>query len=70
MRNMQLASSSQNGQCISIEDYNRTPNNSNNSFDMNNLIIQKGSNNGNVKRLKLERCSNSLNPNQTWYIGH
>ena len=70
MPNMQFSSLSQQNQCISVEPYSRTTSNSNNSYNLENLSVKKGSNNGNVSRLKLAPCSASLNPNQTWYVGH
>jgi len=69
-KNMQLSSLMNSGQCVTIEDYSRNANNSNNSFNLNTLSVAPGTNNGNVQRLKLSACSSSLNPNQTWYIGH
>jgi len=68
-KSMQLSSSGFNNKCISLSDWNRT-NADNPSFNYSNLEAKNGSNSGNVQKLKLEACSASLNPKQTWYIGN
>lgn len=68
--NMQLSSISQQNQCVSIENYERNTTNSNNSFNLQNMTVKRGSNTGNVQRLKLSPCSSSQNLNQTWFVGN
>ena len=38
-------------------------------YNYDNLNTIPGSNSGNVEKLKMELCSASLNPKQTWYVG-
>lgn len=66
---MQLASQGFANQCISVQDYARNTNNSTNSYNYETLQAQPNSNVGTVQKMKLEACSASLNPKQTWYIG-
>lgn len=68
--NMQLASISQQNQCLGVENYSRNPNNSNNSYNLEDMTVKRGSNNGNVMRLSLKACSASQNLDQTWWIGN
>lgn len=68
--NMQLSSVSQQNQCVSIENYERNTTNSNNSYNLSDLSVKRGSNSGNVQRLKLSPCSSSQNLNQTWFAGN
>jgi len=67
---MQLASSGFPNQCVSIHEFTRNQNNSNNSYNIATLEAVPNSNVGNVLKLKLEPCSASLNPRQTWYVGN
>jgi hypothetical protein len=67
--NMQLISRAQNGKCASIQDFNRTIGNSTNNIDPTTGQPVGNTNNGSVKRMALDTCSTSLNPNQTWYVG-
>jgi len=67
---MQLSSSSFPNQCVSIQQFERNNNNSNDSYNYDNLQAKPRSNTGTVQKMKLEACSSSLNPNQTWYIGN
>lgn len=67
---MQLSSVSQQNQCVSIENYERNATNSNNSYNLKDMTVKRGSNNGNVQRLKLSPCSSSQNLNQTWFVGN
>ena len=69
-QNMQLASVGQQGKCITTDSFTRNDSNSTNSYNLSNLTVQNNSNTGTVSRLKLAPCSSSLNPNQTWYVGH
>ena len=69
-QNMQLSSVLGQNKCIGIENYERNPSNSNNSYNLSDLSVKRGSNNGNVQRLKLSDCSASQNLNQTWYVGN
>ena len=68
--NMNLASLAQQNKCLSIADYSRTAANSNNNYNLQTLQVQRGTNNGNVKRLQLDSCSASFNPNQTWFVSN
>jgi hypothetical protein len=68
--NMQLLSKSQNGKCISIQDFSRNTGNSTNNLDPTTGQAVANTNNGQVKRILLDDCSSSLNPNQTWFVGH
>ena len=68
--NMQLSSLGQQNKCISMANYGRTAANSNNNYNLQTLQVQRGTNNGNVKRLQLDSCSSSFNPNQTWFVGN
>jgi hypothetical protein len=67
---MQLLSKGQNGKCMSIQDLSRNTGNSNNNLDPTTGQALANTNNGNVKQIKLDTCSTSLNPNQTWFIGN
>lgn len=67
---MQLLSKGQNGKCMSIQDLSRNTGNSNNNLDPTTGQAVANTNNGNVKQIKLDTCSTSLNPNQTWFIGN
>jgi len=68
-RNMQFQSQSFANQCIGLQDFTRSNSNSNNSYNYNNLEVAPNTNVGTVQKLKLEACSASLNPKQTWYVG-
>jgi hypothetical protein len=67
---MQLVSKSQNGKCMTIQEFTRTTENSTNSFDMTTGQPLANTNNGNVKKVALDTCSSSINPNQTWFVGN
>ena len=66
---MQLTSVSQDNKCVSVENYERNSANSNNSYNLNDLTVKRGSNVGNVQRLKLSSC-NTGDLNQTWFVGN
>jgi Ricin-type beta-trefoil lectin domain len=67
---MQLQSKSQNGKCMTIQEFTRTTGNSTNSLDMTTGQPLANTNNGNVKKVALDTCSTSINPNQTWFVGN
>ena len=67
--NMQLLSKGQNGKCMTIQDFSRNTGNSTNNLDSTTGNAVKNTNNGSVKRMALDTCSSSLNPNQTWVVG-
>lgn len=67
---MQLLSKGQNGKCISIQDFSRNTGNSMNNLDPTTGQAVANTNNGSVKRVALDECSSSLNPNQTWFVGN
>lgn len=67
---MQLLSQGQGGKCMSIQDLSRNTGNSNNNLDPMTGQAVANTNNGNVKQIKLDTCSTSLNPNQTWFVGN
>ena len=67
---MQLQSKSQNGKCMTIQEFTRTTGNSTNSLDMTTGQPLDKTNNGNVKKVVLDTCSSSINPNQTWFVGN
>ena len=67
---MQLLSKGQNGKCVSIQDFSRNSGNSTNSLDPTTGQALANTNNGSVKRVALDTCSSSLNPNQTWFVGN
>jgi hypothetical protein len=67
---MQLLSQGQNGKCMSIQDFSRNTGNSTNNLDPTTGQALTNTNNGNVKRIALDTCSSSLNPNQTWFVGN
>jgi len=67
---MQLQSKSQNGKCMTIQEFTRTTGNSTNSLDMTTGQPLANTNNGNVKKVALDTCSSSINPNQTWFVGN
>lgn len=67
---MQLLSKGQNGKCMSIQDFSRNTGNSTNNLDPTTGQALTNTNNGNVKRVALDVCSSSLNPNQTWFVGN
>ena len=67
---MQLLSKGQNGKCMSIQDFSRNTGNSSNNLDPTTGQAVANTNNGNVKRVALDTCSSSLNPNQTWFVGN
>lgn len=67
---MQLASSGQNGKCMTIQEFTRTTGNSTNSLDPTTGQAMANTNNGNVKKIALDTCSSSINPNQTWFVGN
>lgn len=66
---MQLMSSGFNNKCVSVAPFQRDST-TNTSYDYATLQAKQNSNVGNVDKLKLETCSTSLNPKQTWYIGN
>jgi len=66
---MKLSSISKPNYCIALQDFARTSSNSFNSYNFRTLDQANGSATGTVSRLKLDLCSSSLNPNQTWYVG-
>ncbi len=68
-KTLQLQSKSFANQCISTTDFTRTANEQN-AYDYKTLEAKKDNEAGKtVKKLKLEACSASLNPKQTWYVG-
>ncbi len=67
---MQLVSSGQNGKCMSIQNFTRNSGNSTNNLDPTTGQALRNTNNGNVRRIALDTCSASLNPNQTWFVGN
>jgi hypothetical protein len=67
---MQLLSKGQNGKCMTIQDFSRNTGNSTNNLDPTTGQALANTNNGNVKRVALDVCSSSLNPNQTWFVGN
>jgi hypothetical protein len=67
---MQLVSNGQNGKCITIQDFSRNTGNSTNNLDPTTGQALANTNNGNVKRVALDTCSSSINPNQTWFVGN
>ena len=67
---MQLLSKGQNGKCMSIQDFSRNTGNSTNNLDPTTGQPLANTNNGNVKKVGLDTCSSSLNPNQTWFVGN
>ena len=67
---MQLVSSGQNGRCMSIQNFTRNSGNSTNNLDATTGQALQNTNNGNVRRIALDTCSASLNPNQTWLVGN
>lgn len=66
---MQLVSRGQNGKCMTIQEFSRNSGNSQNSLDPLTGKPLENTNNGNVKKILLDTCSNSISPNQTWFIG-
>jgi len=66
---MQLMSNGQNGKCMTIQDFSRNTGNSTNNLDPTTGQALSNTNNGNVKRVSLDSCSSSINPNQTWFVG-
>jgi hypothetical protein len=67
---MQLVSNGQGGKCMTIQEFSRNTGNSTNNLDPTTGQALKNTNNGNVKRVALDACSSSLNPNQTWFVGN
>jgi hypothetical protein len=67
---MQLVSSGQNGKCITIQEFTRNTGNSTNNLDPTTGQAMANTNNGNVKKIALDTCSSSINPNQTWFVGN
>jgi len=67
---MQLVSHGQNGKCMTIQDFSRNTGNSTNNLDPTTGQALSNTNNGNVKRVALDTCSSSINPNQTWFVGN
>jgi hypothetical protein len=67
---MQLVSNGQNGKCMTIQDFSRNTGNSTNNLDPTTGQALSNTNNGNVKRVALDSCSSSINPNQTWFVGN
>jgi len=67
---MQLVSSGQNGKCMTIQEFTRNSGNSQNSLDPLTGQAISNTNNGNVKKISLDTCSSSINPNQTWFVGN
>lgn len=68
---MQLASTGQNGKCMTIQqNFSRNTGNSTNNLDPTTGQALSNTNNGNVSRVALDACSSSLNPNQTWFVGN
>lgn len=67
---MQLVSRGQNGKCMTIQDFSRNTGNSTNNLDPTTGQALSNTNNGNVKRVALDTCSSSINPNQTWFVGN
>lgn len=67
---MQLVSSGQNGKCMTIQEFTRNTGNSTNNLDPTTGQAMANTNNGNVKKIALDTCSSSINPNQTWFVGN
>ena len=67
---MQLVSRGQNGKCMTIQEFTRNTGNSANSLDPTTGQAMENTNNGNVKKITLDTCSSSINPNQTWFVGN
>lgn len=67
---MQLVSNGQGGKCMTIQEFSRNTGNSTNNLDPMTGQALSNTNNGNVKRVALDACSSSLNPNQTWFVGN
>jgi hypothetical protein len=67
---MQLVSRGQNGKCMTIQEFTRNSGNSQNSLDPLTGQPLSNTNNGNVKKISLDTCSPSINPNQTWFVGN
>ena len=67
---MQLVSNGQSGKCMTIQDFSRNTGNSTNNLDPTTGQALSNTNNGNVKRVSLDSCSSSINPNQTWFVGN
>ncbi len=67
---MQLVSNGQGGKCMTIQEFSRNTGNSTNNLDPTTGQALSNTNNGNVKRVALDTCSSSLNPNQTWFVGN
>lgn len=67
---MQLVSNGQGGKCMTIQEFSRNTGNSTNNLDPTTGQAVANTNNGNVKRVALDTCSTSLNPNQTWFVGN
>ncbi len=67
---MQLVSSGQNGKCMTIQDFSRNTGNSTNNLDPITGQALANTNNGTVKKVALDTCSSSINPNQTWLVGN
>ncbi len=67
---MQLVSRGQNGKCMTIQEFTRNSGNSQNSLDPLTGQPLSNTNNGNVKKISLDTCSSSINPNQTWFVGN
>ena len=67
---MQLLSRGQNGKCMTIQNFSRNSGNSTNNLDPTTGQALSNTNNGNVNRIALDTCSNSINPNQTWFVGN
>lgn len=67
---MQLVSNGQGGKCMTIQEFSRNTGNSTNNLDPMTGQALSNTNNGNVKRVALDTCSSSINPNQTWFVGN
>lgn len=67
---MQLVSRGQNGKCMTIQEFTRNNGNSQNNLDPLTGQPLTNTNNGNVKKISLDACSTSINPNQTWFVGN
>ena len=67
---MQLVSNGQNGKCMTIQEFTRNTGNSTNNLDPTTGQAMANTNNGNVKKIALDTCSSSINPNQTWFVGN
>lgn len=67
-RNMQLSTPSFANQCVAISDFTRS-NYENNNYNYESLKAENKQATGVAQKLKLEACSASLNPKQTWYVG-